>query len=233
MFRKSLGVLIVLCMCISTVGCAKNDSIDMLSSRTSSPSIALQERGIESNKSEETSELVGFKPAKSDEGINFDTDNEELLENESYADAEVSYVEEDEDVSDDSVLLDEDGIKISYLGTSQQSEFQIYDAECEFEVVNDSDHNINVSIIDVSVNEFYTDTEAHWQVGKGKSVTGTLKFFGLVEKGITDIEDLDLAIRILDTDGQYCLIGYREKSIVANLRGIKVMEVSIQEFLSQ
>lgn len=219
MFKKGLIASFILCMCLGATGCTMGSSSDMRSLRVSTESAVKQERGIESIKKDEAVKDVDSKPQEFDDAEDdFDFEDEEFLESEDYDDFDVNYseVEEDDDDEGGIVLLDEDGIKIVYLGAVTQPEFQIYDAEHEFKVINNSEHNINVSIIDVSVDDHYIDTEGHWQVRKDKSVKNTLKFFGLAEKGISDFEELKFAIRVLDTDGLYTLIGYREHELFVN-----------------
>lgn len=103
----------------------------------------------------------------------------------------------------DTVLLDQDGVKVYLTGEKSISPFGSYTfLRLETIVVNDSDVNASVSIESASVNGWEISGTGITKTSAGKKQKGDLSF-DIAPSGaqsLEEIEDLEITLRLSDSD---------------------------------
>lgn len=106
----------------------------------------------------------------------------------------------DPDMTDGTVLLDQNGIKITYLGIGESTSF-MDGYEIKLLLQNTTDTNYTVQIRDLSVNGFMTDAVFSCDVAAGKSAHDSIGLYYLEKDGITGpIEEAEFRFHIFDSD---------------------------------
>lgn len=181
-----LSVIVVICLLFGVVACVGSNSTPI------------------------EPEVVTAQPSAS-EMIEPDTATEDPIpvEEPSIPEDTSTPTEEDMPVIEDVVLFDQDGVTIICKGLDmEEDELISFGPSLKLLITNDTDHNIVVTVDNVSINGFMIDPICAEDVAAGKKANGTITWFSsdLEDNDIEVIESIEFYFHIFDSDSYEVIV---------------------------
>lgn len=99
------------------------------------------------------------------------------------------------------VIVDQNGVKVTYTGIKKSGEFSIGDYDIGLKIENNSNVDLSVSAEDVSLNGMMVTEYLSGRVAAGKSVITSISTYNLADKGVTaPITSAEFKLRFYNTD---------------------------------